>query len=220
MKYGFCFAFLAVALLLTAIQGGVGYIALVYPAISFAIVSIGYLGVGPMIFGKSPNGKRTWLSIVLLLPYMLLTLMTWHLIRLLSRESAINQLNPDFILSRRLLSSEMPQSVKSVVDLTCELSEPRNNRQMERYLCFPILDASSPTPGELKAFAKAILDLPKPVLIHCAQGHGRTGLVAAAVLIVSGRATNAYDAISIVQSARPGIELNQTQRCALESING
>ena len=220
MKFGFCFAILAIALVITAIQGGVWYFALVYPAISFAIVSIGYLGVGPMIFGKSPNGKRTWLSIVLLLPYMLLTLMTWHLIRLLSRESAINQLNPDFILSRRLLVDEMPQTVKSVVDLTCELSEPRNNWPIERYLCFAILDASSPTPGELKALATKILELPKPVLIHCAQGHGRTGLVAAAVLIVSGKATNAIDAISMVQSARPGIELNQSQRSALESING
>ena len=220
MKYGVCFAFLAIALFVTAIQGGVGYIALVYPAISFAIVSIGYFGVGPRIFGKSLNGKRKWLSTFMLLPYMLLTLMTWHLIRLLSRESATNQLSPDFILSRRLLSSEMPQSVRSVVDLTCELSEPRNNWQLVRYLCFPILDAGSPAPGELKALATVILDLPKPVLIHCAQGHGRTGMVAAAVLIVSGRATNATDAILMVQSARPGIELNQTQRSALESING
>lgn len=220
MKYGICFTFLAVALLVKAIQGGVGYIALIYPAVTFAIVAIGYFGVGPRIFGKNLNGKRKWLSILMLLPYMLLTLMTWHLMRLVSRESATDQLSPDFILSRRLLSSEMPKSVKSVVDLTCELSEPRNNWQMERYLCFPILDASSPTPSELKALAIEILELPKPVLIHCAQGHGRTGLVAAAVLIVSGRATNATDAISMVQSARPGIELNRSQRSALESING
>ena len=46
MKYGFCFAFLAVALFVTAIQGGVWYIAFVYPAISFAIVSIGQYGQG------------------------------------------------------------------------------------------------------------------------------------------------------------------------------
>jgi hypothetical protein len=59
MKFGFCFAILTIALVITitAIQGGVWYTALVYPAISFAIVSIGYLGVGPMIFGKSPQRK-------------------------------------------------------------------------------------------------------------------------------------------------------------------
>ena len=220
MKYGICFAFLAIALIVTATLGGVWQLVLVYPAISFAIVSLGYFGLGPRIFGKSSRGRRKLLSIVLLFPYMLLTLMTWHLIRMLSREPAVNQLSPEIFLSRRLLSPEMPKEVRSVVDLTCELSEPRNHWQIDRYLCFPILDGSSPTPSELRSLANEILELPKPVLIHCAQGHGRTGLVAAAILIVSGEAANAMDAISIVRSARPGIDLNQIQRRVLEAIHG
>ncbi|TWU44827.1 hypothetical protein Poly51_58930 [Rubripirellula tenax] len=60
--------------------------------------------------------------------------------------------------------------------------------------------------------------MPKPVLIHCAQGHGRTGLVAAAVLIVSGEAQTAADAIAIIQAVRPGVELNKAQRMILEQI--
>ncbi len=218
MKYGVCFLLLSTALLMTAIQGGRWYFVLVYPAISFAIVAIGYFGFGPTIFGKSSDGKRKWLATFFLLPYLFLTLVTWHLLRLLSRESSTNQLDTDFLLSRRLLGREMPESVMSVVDLTCELLEPRNIRQTKRYLCFPILDASSPKRLELVSLAKEILDLPKPTLIHCAQGHGRTGLIAAAVLIVSRKAQSAKEAISMVKAVRPGIELNSEQKKTLESI--
>ena len=218
MKYGFCFLILFTVLMLTAIRGGIWYFVLVYLAISFAIVGIGYFGVGPRIFGKSAEGKRKWSATFFLLPYLLLTLVTWHLIRMLSRESPVNQLNPNFLLSRRLLASEMPLEVKSVVDLTCELSEPRDIGLTHNYLCYPILDASSLTPQELVTIAKEILNLPKSVLIHCAQGHRRTGLIAAAVLFVSGKARSSKDAISMVRAVRPGIELNSVRRKTLDSI--
>jgi protein-tyrosine phosphatase len=55
-------------------------------------------------------------------------------------------------------------------------------------------------------------------LIHCAQGHGRTGLVASAVLLVSGKAQTAADAIAMVQSVRPGVDLNREQRFVLERL--
>lgn len=185
MKYGVCFLLLTTALLMTAIQSGIWYFVRLYPAISFTIVALGYFGAGLRIFGKSSDGKRKWLATFFLLPYLLLTLVTWHLIRVLSRESPVNQLDTDFLLSRRLLGSEMPDAVRSVVDL---------------------------------AIAKEILDLPKPALIHCAQGHGRTGLIAAAVLIVSGKAQSSKEAISMVKAVRPGIELNSVQRKILEAI--
>ena len=60
--------------------------------------------------------------------------------------------------------------------------------------------------------------MPKPVLIHCAQGHGRTGLVTAAVLIAFGGIQTAGDAIAMIQAVRPGVELNKAQRLILEQI--
>ncbi len=57
-----------------------------------------------------------------------------------------------------------------------------------------------------------------PGVIHCAQGHGRTGLVAAAVLVVFRRAQTVSEAIAMVQTVRPGIELNTMQRSILEQV--
>ncbi|WP_236696550.1 dual specificity protein phosphatase family protein [Rhodopirellula islandica] len=81
-----------------------------------------------------------------------------------------------------------------------------------------MLDGTGATAKELRELANEIQQMPKPVLIHCAQGHGRTGLVASAVLLVSGAAQTASDAIAMVQAVRPGIELNATQRSILEQV--
>ena len=202
---------------MTALQGGGWFSVLLYPALSFAIVAIGYLGAGPRVFGKRSNGKRSWFATLLLLPYLLFTLSAWHLVRIVSRERAVDQVTDDLLLSRRLLAEEVPSAVNSIVDLTCEFSE--DTSVSANYLCFPMLDASCPSAEELSKLAMKILDMPKPVLIHCAQGHGRTGLVAAAVLLASNQATTADEAIAMLQAVRPGIQLNAQQRKTLDKLN-
>lgn len=214
MKYGICFLVLAALMLSIAIQFGGWYWAMIYPALSFAIVAIGYLGVGPRVFGKRPDGKRSLVATFFLLPYLLFTLATWHIVRLVTREPAVNQVDADLYLSRRLLGRELPETVNSVVDLTCEFTAPTYECS---YLCFPVLDASCPSAEELNDLAQRILELPKPVLIHCAQGHGRTGLVASAVLLESGKANAPEAALALVQTVRPGVELNAIQKLALLS---
>lgn len=217
MKYGIYFLVLAALMLSMAIQFGGWYWTMFYPSMSFAIVAIGYLGVGPRVFGKHSNGGRSLVATIFLLPYLLLTLATWHLVRLVSQEPAVNRVDPDLFLSRRLLSDELPNGVKTVVDLTCEFTDPPF--ACDNYHCFPFLDASCPTADELNELAKRILTLPKPVLIHCAQGHGRTGLVAAAVLLVAGKASTSAEALALVRTVRPGIELNASQRKTLELLS-
>lgn len=216
MKYGFAFLIVALLLLLYALQQGGWFYGLLYPALSFMLVATAYLGVGPRVFGKRACGKRSWLSTMLLLPYLLFSLATWHLIRLLSRESAIAKLDGDLYLARRLRIGELPESVNSVVDLTCEFSDPMSTSI--DYLCVPILDASSPSAQELSEIADRILALAKPTLIHCAQGHGRTGLVAAAVLLRSGRAKSSAEALAMIKAVRPGVELNAVQQRAVEIV--
>lgn len=81
-----------------------------------------------------------------------------------------------------------------------------------------MLDGTGSTPDEIRELASEIIKMPKPVLIHCAQGHGRTGLVSAAVLLVSGQAQTAADAVAMIQAVRPGVDLNDSQRAILEQI--
>ncbi len=84
MKYGVSFSLVSVSLLLIALQHGSWFYSLIYPALSFAIVAIGYLGAGPSVFGKRSNGQRSLIATVILYPYLLFTLITWHLIRVFS----------------------------------------------------------------------------------------------------------------------------------------
>lgn len=218
MRYGFLFLLLALAMLVAAVRGGAWAWLLFYPAFSFGVVSAAYLFSAPGVFGKRFDGRRSKLGTLLVLPYVLYATAVWHLIRLLSREPKLNWLRDDLVLSRRLLHHELPENIASVVDLTCEFTEPNHRWKLRSYTCFPMLDGSEVTAGELRGLAAEIDDMPKPVLIHCVQGHGRTGLVAAAVLLVSGEAKTAVDAIAMVKSVRPGVELNREQRSVLEKL--
>ena len=218
MKYGFLFLLLALAMSVAAARGGPWAWLLFYPAFSFGVVSAAYLSSSPGVFGKRFDGGRSRIGTLLVLPYVLYVAAVWHLVRLLSREPKLNFLGDDLVLSRRLLSHELPQNIASVVDLTCEFSEPNEHWTIQSYTCYPMLDGSGATKNALRQLVAAISDMPKPVLIHCAQGHGRTGLVAAAVLLVTGKAQTAEGAIAMVKPVRPGIELNREQRSVLKEL--
>ena len=98
-----------------------------------------------------------------------------------------------------------------MADLTAEFSEPRDVRDGRRYLCLPTLDASVPPETELREFVQAVLGESGPTYLHCAEGHGRSGMVAAALLVSKGLATDVEDAVAQLRKARPGIRLSPRQ---------
>ncbi len=218
MKYGFLFLMLAIAIGVAAIRGGPWAWLLFYPAFSFGVVAAAYFFSSPGVFGKRFDGRRSRMGTLLVLPYVLYVSAVWNLVRLLSREPKISVLNEDIVLSRRLLKHEMPEHIASVVDLTCEFTEPKGGWDLQSYMCYPMLDGTASTSAEIRELADEIIKMPKPVLIHCAQGHGRTGLVTAAVLIALGKVQTAADAIAMIQAVRPGVELNKPQRLILAEI--
>ena len=215
MKYGVLFLTLAILSVTFALRDDVWF--LLWPAVSFAVVGISYLLQSTWAMGKCRAGTRSWIAIVVLLPYLVYLYTVWHVIRLLSREPALNQLGEDVFLARRLLENELPPEVVSVVDLTSEFVEPRQIRSRDNYLCWPLLDGMPPRPEELAGVVDAISAMPKPVLIHCAQGHGRTGTVAVALLLKNGNASSVSQAVDQIQAVRPGVDLNSSQRAALSN---
>ena len=56
------------------------------------------------------------------------------------------------------------------------------------------------------------------VYIHCANGHGRTGTLAGAVLMLGGKAQTAKEAIEFIRRCRPGVSLSTHQMKALEEL--
>jgi protein-tyrosine phosphatase len=118
------------------------------------------------------------------------------------------------VVGRRLQPKEVAGDFENFVDLTSEFREPAALRRLVAYRSFPILDASAPSPEALREVLESLR--PGRTFVHCAQGHGRTGLFAAALLIHSHRAKSPEEAVQMLQRVRPGIMLNAAQRACLE----
>jgi len=213
--YGTAFGLIAIIMLLPTTQGG-WQLLLLWPGASFLIVAMAYLTGDVRYFGKRRDGTRHWLAGFALWPYLLLAKIVWSTQVALSRESATDVVNDRLVVSRRLRDAEFPADVTHVLDLTCEFVEPRATRRRLRFTCIPLLDAGAATPEALISEACA---LPPPedgrLLVHCANGHGRTGMFAAVWLVAHGYATSATDAIQMLQSVRPAIALRRRQRDAV-----
>ena len=106
-----------------------------------------------------------------------------------------------------------------MADLTAEFAEPRAVRDGRRYLCLPTLDASVPPDAEFREFVQAVLRESGPTYLHCAEGHGRSGMVAAALLMSKGLATDLEDAVTQLRNARPGIRLNERQAVLVARVS-
>ena len=187
MKYALVFWSVAGLCAFHAVTATGPAVALWWPAISFGIAGAAYAGVGPRAFGKRDDGSLSPYAASLLFPYLIYTWGLWHLWRLATREPPYHELYEGVTIGRRLLSGELPKHVGEVLDLTAEFPEPRGIRRRVAYRCFPTLDARPPEQDVLRVAAEQVLSSKHPVLIHCANGHGRTGTLAGAVLLADRR---------------------------------
>jgi hypothetical protein len=210
MKYGILFS--VVAALLAAvgcIHGGV-YLLALWPSLSFALVAAGYFRLGPAVYGKSLDGKLAIANQLLLLPYLIYLWSVWYAIRLVKREPAYDQLTTNIFIGRRLLPHELPEHIEHVIDLTSEFRKLTSLRSTS-YHSFPILDAFVPPLEMLQYWVSQTAELSGNIYIHCAEGHGRTGLFAAALLLHTGHSQTPSDAVRYIQSKRPLVRLGKPQ---------
>jgi len=197
---------LGISILLSAyavLLGGAAWI-LVWPAGAYALVGVAYLARRPSVFGKADDGTLSPARAVVLAPYLSALWLIWHITRLLGKEAAHVELCRGIFIGRRLLHRELPPGMASIVDLTSEFAEPRKVVEGRQYYCFSVLDADAPPPDVLAQWADRLVDAPRPMLIHCAQGHGRTAMMASALLVRSGAVSSAEEALELVWSVRPG----------------
>ena len=192
MKYGLAFAILAVLIAIYAIRNGGWFYLLLWPAVSFALVSVAYLFASVSVFGKLPNGTLPLGRSILLAPFLAYLALVWHIVRYFSREPAFNQLTDTVFIGRRLLSHERRSDFDHIVDLTCEFSEPPALRSLG-YISFPTLDGHYPTTDTMRQRVARVAELDGTVYIHCAQGHGRTATFAIAYLLHLGLSASVDD---------------------------
>jgi protein-tyrosine phosphatase len=184
----------------------------------FLLVGWAYQRGGAGILGKAPDGSLAWHRVAVLLPYFLLTWAVWHAQRILSRERCFDEVRPGLLLGRRPLARELPRDVACVVDLTAEFPVASGVRARGHYLCVPVLDATAMEEDTLAALVPELLAARAPLYIHCAQGHGRSAMVVAALLLARGEAQDAAHAEALVRHARPGARLHSEQRALLHRM--
>lgn len=188
-----------------------------WPAVSFLVISAGYAGLGPRVFGKKRDGTLAFWSTVLHGPYILVTWLAWYL-RGLGSEPCFHRVGRTLYVGRRPRPGELPDEVGFVVDLTCELWETKPARMSRRYLALPTLDGSVPDTTEFRRTLQRILSSTEPLYIHCAMGHGRAPLLVAALLIETSAELGVDDALALLGDIRPGVNLNALQRQFLKDL--
>lgn len=219
-EWRFVVVFCGVGMFLFAYGAMTGFLwLLAWPGLSNILVGAGYFWGTPRLFGKRVDGSRALFASFLLFPYTVVAYVVWFVQIKVSCKAAFHVVNERLIVSRRLFAHEMPGEVSLVLDLTCEFCDPLVIRQREGYRCLPILDGGSVSADEL---LESLRELVPPaggrLLIHCAQGHGRTGLVAAAFLLLHGYARTAEEAVRMLQAVRPGVRLRRGQWEVLREV--
>jgi hypothetical protein len=184
----------------------------------FLVLGIAHAQGAHRILGKRQNGSLPLWSWVVFLPLLLYTSTVWHILRLISREPAQNEVSVDLVVGRRLLPGEIQGEFVNYVDLTAEFAEPKAIRTSPSYLSFPILDGAAPDTSALQDAVNRLR--PGRTFIHCAQGPGRTGLFSLAVMLKSGCVRTVAEGMEKLRAVPPGIGLTNAQlKCADELAN-
>lgn len=212
----YAIAFTIVGMLGTAMGLMIGLhgIPMIWFGVAMLAVGANYAFPEHLATFRKTHGKLGLGRKLILLPYIAMLYGTWHLLRKTSSEAPFVELVPGIFIGRRLLPNEYPPVI-TLVDLTAELDEhiPRQ----ANLLAFPILDGAPASPSLLQKMAQEIGASPKPIYIHCAQGHGRTSMVAAAVLLELRLAQTVQAALETIRMVRPGAKPNTIQLAALVS---
>jgi hypothetical protein len=203
----------AAAFIMTALWFGGWAWLLLYPGIGQIILASGYLRFGAGVLGKHSDGRFPIWAILLNGPYLFYYNFLWIILHRswLPRGNQFDEVAPGLWIGRRPQHGELPPGVRWVLDATAEM--PRASRSVpdDHYLSIPILDIHMMPLDQFTAAVQRVAILNDPVLIHCAEGRGRSATLAAGVLLFRGLAHSADDAVRMLKSVRQGVKLSRVQ---------
>lgn len=169
------------------------------------------------LLGKRPDGTISPVRFSMLWPYHVGLRAKLALQRQLSSEPSFDQITPHYFIGAWPSEQALVPTVHpAVLDVTCEL--PLQVKP-PAYLNLLVWDTHAPTPTQIQAgvrWALAQRAEGRPVLVHCAHGHGRSATVLGAILIAEGLAKGAQEAEAMMKAERPRVRLNTRQRDALQ----
>ncbi len=187
-----------------------GFVALAWVSIAFGWVAISYALNGTITNKK--NGTIFLGTRIILAPYFLLLYSIWFLQGLLGSEETYHRLVPIEVYLGRY-TTDIPDDVTLLVDLTSEFETQTGNFES---ISVPSLDAVGPGVDELDWVVNKIIENEGMTYLHCASGHGRSGLVAASLLIAERVVETGPEAIAYLKEIRRGVGLSRAQERTLE----
>jgi len=186
---------------------------LIWFAINFLIFSIAYyLNKPSMILGKNINGDCKKLLMIINFPWLLFTQIIFRIQLFFIKEDFSNRINNTNIwISRRPLKDDNLDKFNLIIDLTAEFTKDLNAKN---YICFPNLDAHW-----LRNTGKIDKKLKKSnILVHCANGHGRSSIFIALLMVKWNYAINTKQALKIIKASRKFAIPNSSQNKWLKDI--
>lgn len=225
MKYAVIFSLVGMGFIAAAATYRGGSWFLIWPGIAFFVVGLAYAIPAHSLWNKTASGDISTLRVLALAPYAILLWVIWHTHRLLSRENRCDLvIAPDagrgaVWLGRWPFVNELPQETSLVVDLLAEWPARKGIAENRTYWAHPVLDGCPP--NDVRAFVelvKTVANHEGTTYVHCAMGHGRSGLVGAAIVLARGKTDDVSDAIAHIQRFRPGVKLNRAQLRFLRNV--
>ena len=180
---------------------------LLWPALSLAIVSAAYAGLGPWIYAKT-NGRVPLTTWLMLWPCLLgqRVSLAWYQRQCRPYDAVTSQVWIGRQLSDREAARAVAAGVAAVVDLTADFNESPVFTRLP-YLNIPTLDLTAPDCVSLERAVRFVADHSARgvVYVHCKIGYSRSAAVIAAWLLASGRAPTTADALAMIRRARPQV---------------
>jgi hypothetical protein len=212
-RYGLVFlsvalTVLAIALLLDGAARGL----LIWTSLGLGLIAAAYLLERPELFGKHHTGRLAPWAVIVALPVVLLNYAFWVVKTRVQNEAASHEIAPGIFVGRLPLPGELPPGTMTIVDVTSELIAHPQIRIHPGYRVYPMLDDGFVEPEVLEQIVAELLELPGPVLIHCAAGHGRSAALAAALGIARGHFDDPDDAEAKIRDVRPRVRFTRQQR--------
>lgn len=178
----------------------------VWISFSALIMGIAYVLNKPYLVAGKVNGKMNGLIFLANLPWLSFTYLSFIIGNAISRERKIDPIGTTnvsigcFPLRREMNDFDV------IFDLTCEF--PKIYKTTGKYYCFPNLDGMP----LINSIESGMIRKSDKVLIHCAQGHGRSSIFASRLLCFLGY----FDSLSLAQKeirkSRPKAIPSSSQR--------
>ncbi len=180
---------------------------LLWPTLSCGVMALAYVLHRPgLVAGKSITGKISIPLVLVNLPWLAFTWLVWLMVVPFSKEPNASPITgTNLSISRYPLFGVDLAGFDCVFDLTAEF--PCLYRSQGRYQCLPSLDGIAL--GNAQLLPK--LNPQEKVLIHCAQGHGRSATFASLLLSNAGLFATPQLAHEAILASRPGAKLAKSQ---------